>query len=61
MVVWDWAMATRNLTKAFIQARSGGKANRSLLKAEADVPALDSDQSSDSGLLGVCDFSFFYH
>ncbi len=54
-------MATRNLTKAFIQARSGGKANRSLLKAEADVPALDSDQSSDSGLLGVCDFSFFYY
>ena len=55
-------MATRNLTKAFLQARSGGKANRSLLKQEdgsglsmgsglADRDRHDSDQGSDSGLL----------
>ena len=39
-------MATRTLTKAFVQARNGGKANRSLMKA-------DSDETSDSGLLNV--------
>ena len=57
-------MATRNLTKAFLQARSGGKANRSLLKqedgsglsmgsglADRDRDRHDSDQGSDSGLL----------
>ena len=39
-------MATRNLTKSFIQARNGGKANRAILKT-------DSDETSDSGLLQV--------
>ena len=39
-------MATRSLTKAFIQARNGGKANRAMLKT-------DSDETSDSGLLNV--------
>jgi hypothetical protein len=39
-------MATRNLTKAFVQARNGGKANRAILKS-------DSDETSDSGLLNV--------
>lgn len=46
-------MATRNLTKAFSQARNGGKANRSILKSEGQLNqgTSDSDQHSDSGLL----------
>lgn len=46
-------MATRNLTKAFISARNGGKANRSILKSEKlESYSADSDGGgSDSGLL----------
>ena len=47
------SMATRNLTKAFISARNGGKANRSILKSERlESISGDSDGAgSDSGLL----------
>jgi syntaxin 16 len=46
-------MASRNLTKAFCQARNGGKANRSLLNNINPILNTDSDQNSDSGLLNA--------
>jgi hypothetical protein len=53
-------MATRNLTKKFIDIRNGEKANRTLLR----VRESDSHEESDSGLLKVIEYlrfsNFFY-
>ena len=43
-------MATRNLTKKFVEMRSGSKANRSL---RVDSSGEDTGYVSDSGLLNV--------